>query len=259
MDLTTLQWLVNAGIATEGLWHDLNHHVPAYQNMARLTLADWTCTINHCVCPLDRKGLLRDFTVQYWKISAAWIIAHKILTTLKLKMSLRATDSSHILRSEVSLSHVLNIAKAHEKIVPDGRAVKTLVSCGIVLLVDIGLWQMANGVAWCFKFKAHAPSGVNWTVKVWDNCVRIAGILNELNTKWFAIGDLDLMMTKEVRKSHAETYITMMARIQPFPPSEPHHAGSNWASDGSMIPAAGEIGDPKSVTAALTGPSTLVL
>src|SRR6202042_63811 len=35
--------------------------------------------------------------------------------------------------------------------------------------------------------------------------------------------------------------------------------GSNWASDGSMIPAASGIGDYKSVTAALTGPSTLVL
>ena len=68
---------INAGIATEGLWRDLNHHVPAYRKMARLTLADWTCTINHCVCPLDGKGLLRDFTGQYRKIPAAWIIVHK--------------------------------------------------------------------------------------------------------------------------------------------------------------------------------------
>src|ERR1700735_4280801 len=55
------------------------------------------------------------------------------------------------------------------------------------------------------------------------------------------------------------TYITTMARIQPFPPSTLTHAGSNWASDGSMIPAASGIGDYKSVTAALTGPSTLGL
>ena len=51
----------------------------------------------------------------------------------------------------------------------------------------------------------------------------------------------------------------MMARIQPFPPSKLPHVGMNWASDGSMIPAASGIGDSKSVTAALTGPSTLVL
>jgi hypothetical protein len=129
---------INAGIATAGLWHDLNHHVPAYCNMARLTPADWTCTINHCVYPLDGKGLLRDFTGQYQKIPVAWIIAHKVLTTLEPKMALRATNGSHVLRSEVSLSHVLNIAKAHGKLAPDRRAVKTLSSCGIALLADIG-------------------------------------------------------------------------------------------------------------------------
>src|SRR6202050_3918917 len=50
-----------------------------------------------------------------------------------------------------------------------------------------------------------------------------------------------------------------MARIQPFPPSRLHHGGSNWASDGSMVPAASGLGDPKLVTTALTGPSMLVL
>ena len=45
----------------------------------------------------------------------------------------------------------------------------------------------------------------------------------------------------------------MLARIQPFSPLELHHAGSNWASDGLVIPAAGGIGGPKSVTAALVG------
>ena len=45
----------------------------------------------------------------------------------------------------------------------------------------------------------------------------------------------------------------MLARIQPFSPLELHHAGSNWASDGLVIPTAGGIGGPKSVTAALVG------
>jgi hypothetical protein len=129
---------INAGIATEGLWCDLNHHVPAYRNMARLTLADWRCVINHCIDPLDGKGLSRDFTGQYQKIPAAWIIAHKVLTTLELKLALRTTDCSHILRGEVLLLHVLNIAKTHGSNVPDRRAIKTLVSRGINCLTDIG-------------------------------------------------------------------------------------------------------------------------
>ena len=52
-------------------------------------------------------------------------------------------------------------------------------------------------------------------------------------------------MTREVRKLQAENYITMLARIQPFPPSELPHAASNWASDGLMIPVASGIGDPQ--------------
>ena len=51
----------------------------------------------------------------------------------------------------------------------------------------------------------------------------------------------------------------MIAKVQPLPPSQLHHAGSNWASDGSMTPAASGIRDPKSVMAALTGLLMMVL
>jgi hypothetical protein len=152
---------INAGIAIEGLWRDLNHHVPAYRDIVRLTLADWTCLINNCVHPLDGKGLHRDFTGQYQNIPAAWIIAQKAMTTLEPKMSLRATDCSHILRGEVSILHTLNVAKAHGKAVPDGRAVKTLASRGVTLLADMGSWQTTNNVAVSFKSKVHAPNGAN--------------------------------------------------------------------------------------------------
>src|ERR1700683_485752 len=129
--------------------------------------------------------------------------------------------------------------------------IKSLTSHGIMCLIDIGSWQMSNGIAVSFKSKAHVPSGVNWMAKAMENWVTITGILNKLNAKWFTIGDLDLMTTRDIRKSHAETYITTMARIQPFPQSKLHHAGSNWASHGSMIPVASGIGDHKSVTTAL--------
>jgi hypothetical protein len=164
-----LLYHINAGIAIEGLWRDLNYHVPAYWKMARLTLADWTCTINHCLYPLDGKGLLRDFTGHYWKIPAAWIIAQKVMMILEPKMALRSIDCSHILRGEVSLSHVLNITKAHGKLVPDGRVIKTLSSRGVMQLADIGTWQTANGIVTQFKFVANEPSWVNWTAKAKEN------------------------------------------------------------------------------------------
>jgi hypothetical protein len=184
---------INAGIVTEGLWRDLNHHVPAYQIMVRLTLADWTCSINHCVYPLDGKGLLRDFTGQYRNIPGAWVIAHKIMTTFEPKLVLRVTNNSHILRGEVSLTHILNIAKAHGKTVPDGRVIKTLSSRGIILLADIGMWQTVSGIVSHFKSKELAPDGANWTAKAKENWVRIAGIMTEIDAKWFTFGDRDLM------------------------------------------------------------------
>jgi hypothetical protein len=215
--------------------------------------------INHCIYLLDGKGLQRDFTGQYRKLPAAWIIAHKTMITLEPKLALRITDCSYILRSELSLYHVLNVAKAHGKVTPDARSIKTLSSRGVTRLADISRWHMANGVVSHFKSKNDAPRGVIWTSRAKENWIGIAQILNDLNAKWFTIGEVDLMTSREIRKSRVENYIKTMARIQPFPSSKLNHGGFNWASDGSMIPAASGIGDPKSVATALTGPSTLVL
>ena len=99
---------INAGIAVEGLPRDLNHHIPAYRLMARLTLADWMCDINSCVNPLDGRGLDKDFVRYYHKIPASWIFAQKGMSKLNPKLSLRLTDSSHIIRGEISISHALN-------------------------------------------------------------------------------------------------------------------------------------------------------
>ena len=110
---------INAGIVVEGLWRDLNHHMLAHRVMARLTLADWICSKNHCVYLLDGKGLLRDFAGYYHRIPAAWVIAHKVMKTMEPKLSLRKTDCSFIQHSEVSIIHILNVAKVHGAQVPD--------------------------------------------------------------------------------------------------------------------------------------------
>jgi hypothetical protein len=156
------------------------------------------------------------------------------------------------------LSHVINITKAHGKLVPDGRVIKTLSSRGVIFLADIGSWQKVNGVVTGFKLKEHAPGGTNWTTRAKENWGRTAKVLNEIHAKWFTIGDVDLMMTRDVRRCHAEMFIKTIARIQPLPLSNLPHIGSNWGSDGSMIPVASGIGDSKSVTAVLIGLSTMV-
>src|ERR1700678_2670270 len=51
--------------------------------------------------------------------------------------------------------------------------------------------------------------------------------------------------------------VSITSRRWPTPANS--HNNNTWATDGSMIPAASTISDPKHVTAAATGPATLVL
>jgi len=75
---------INMGLEVEGIARDLNHHIPAYRQIALITLADWTCTINGCVGPLDGLGFNRNFLQYYKRIPAAWIIAQNSMTSLSL-------------------------------------------------------------------------------------------------------------------------------------------------------------------------------
>ncbi|KAJ3897482.1 hypothetical protein F5879DRAFT_775639, partial [Lentinula edodes] len=47
---------INAGLATDRIRRDLNHHIKSYRDMARITMADWTCSLNHCVYPISGTG-----------------------------------------------------------------------------------------------------------------------------------------------------------------------------------------------------------
>jgi hypothetical protein len=51
---------INAALAIDGLSCDLNHHIPAYRDMAKISLADWTCKKNDCQNLLDGPGLEKD-------------------------------------------------------------------------------------------------------------------------------------------------------------------------------------------------------
>jgi hypothetical protein len=118
---------------------------------------------------------------------------------------------------------------------------------------------MKNGIVSEFSPETHVLNRIIWTVKAKENWAKVAQILGGLKAKWFTIGNEDLMIMRENRKRIAKSFITMIAKIQPLPPSTLSHIGTNWVSDGSMIPAVSGIGDDKSVTTALTGPVTLVL
>ncbi|KAJ7670832.1 hypothetical protein DFH06DRAFT_1370021, partial [Mycena polygramma] len=138
---------INAGIVVDGISRDLNHHITAYQTMARITLAEWTCSINACIYPLDGIGLRKTFTHYYKKIPAAWITAQGVMSSMRDPISLRMTDQHEILTGQVSISHVVALCNRHRTgalDAPDGNTMRTMRSKGIRILADLGRWR--NGV-----------------------------------------------------------------------------------------------------------------
>src|SRR5882762_6150301 len=77
---------INAGIATEGLMRDLNHHIPAYRQIARITYAEWVCRFNNCCQTVDGIGLQKKFPHLYGKIPATWLIAQSLLSATEPKL-----------------------------------------------------------------------------------------------------------------------------------------------------------------------------
>ena len=60
------------------------------------------------------------------------------------------------------------------------------------------------------------------------------------------------------RRDEAEDYLIALSLICNFPTSSIQN-DSLWASDGSMVPATSSLCDPKSITAAVSGPTSIVL
>ncbi|KAJ7708993.1 hypothetical protein B0H17DRAFT_916723 [Mycena rosella] len=151
---------INDAIAIDGLHRDLNHPIPSYQILARITLADWTCTINNCVNPIDTDGLTRDFTRHANRIPHGWIIAQKAMSESKPKLSLKCTDLRGILNGDVSLSHVLNTFSNYSPTAscPNGHALKSLHSKGIRRLRDMGDWRLQFNGVWLVDVKAPPPT-----------------------------------------------------------------------------------------------------
>ena len=254
---------INASIAVDGLARDLNHHIPAYRNMALITLADWTCTINDCSNPLAGSGILKDFTrrMPYHTIPAAWIIAQREMGLMKPPLRLYSTDQSFLLKGDVSISHCLKLIKPHDDLSPSGSAAYSLRTAGFKLINQLGSWTVSNHL---LKFKPFTltdrpPPIKKYTVAVRNNWDKVSYALSKSDTSWFSNGSNDLLIPRSQRCDDAEKYITALSHVCKFKPSPSPHGGNTWGTDGSMIPATNGIGDPKIISAAVTGPSTLIL
>ena len=156
---------------------DLNHHIPAYRQIARITYAGWVCRFNNCCQTVDGTGLQRKFPHLYGKIPATWIIAQSLLSATEPKLCLRLTDSSYILNGEVSISHVLNICKAHNLQIFDGVALKCLARVGVTKMKQTGSWKKNPTGKWAFvKNEKPAARDERWTAatnRSWDRAIQM--------------------------------------------------------------------------------------
>ncbi|KAF5380096.1 hypothetical protein D9615_006221 [Tricholomella constricta] len=255
---------INAGIAIDGLYRDLNHHIPAYRTMARITLADWTCQINGCRSPLDGGGRERSFSHSKGSIPSSWITAHHAMSSLSTPLSLRSTDQCHLVRGECAIAHAIYATRSSQSSVssttiptPNGHTIRSLKSMGILELRQIGQWMVGTSGTTTFKMLPLPPG--RWTdaqIRNWEITGRfMAGA----EVRCLYHGDPELLMSRPSRRLIAESQILAFARHSGLLPAPTSHSQQLWATDGSMRPATAGLFDRKAVTAALTGPSTLVM
>ena len=252
---------INAGLAVEGLSQDLNHHIPAYRKMALITKADWTCEKAGCINPIDGKGLEKDFACQAKSIPSSWIEAQKIMR--RLKLSLRETDQSYIAKSEVSLSHAINvynhkISAQNANLKINGTTLRTITLKNIVSIKDFGSWTFNNDGRITLKAKAQLFSK-SWSQAASRNWKVVSQHLDEhLQIDDLISGPLDLAIPKPIQQLRVENIIRTMGNVSQFTPSKATD-GNTWASDGSMTPATASVIDDKTITGAAMGKTALVM
>jgi len=130
---------------------------------------------------------------------------------------------------------------------------------GLRMLNDVGRWTHNTNRKLTFSTTDNPAPQAKWSSKAREHWTKLTDILIKLDPNWLFDGDPKLMMTRAQRQSEAEEYIRGLPSTLSLPPSPLPHQNRMWGSDGSMIPATSGIGDDKSVTAAVTGPQTVVV
>ncbi len=249
----------NVSLAVEGLARDLNHHIAAYRGMAQITLADWQCSINGCIDPLNGAGLKHGFLRHRGRLPAAWITAQQAMGSGGMKLCLWSTDQSHVLRGDVSLTHASAVCRAHGNDVPHGHIWLSLQKKGVSLLHHAGEWNAGTfSPRTDPPFPTHRASDLGASV-AWERMVNVFG---NVPLSWFYVGSEDLVRPREERCAAAKSWIRWLAAISQMSASKVKSQESDvmmWASDGSASPASAGLLDPKTLIAAITGPRTLVM
>ncbi|KAF9027240.1 hypothetical protein BDZ89DRAFT_952296, partial [Hymenopellis radicata] len=135
LDLWGFDWpsvaRLNRTVAVTGMLRDLNHHLPSFRNMAQITMADWTCSLNSCCFPL-RPQLSAAAFMSTKSLPFLWRLAYNTLSLLDV--SVRPTDVSFLHSGTVSLRHVHRMLSACEEQCISYRVITNLESAGLTVL-----------------------------------------------------------------------------------------------------------------------------
>lgn len=98
---------LNMSIATAGVIRDLNHHNPLFSEMAKITLADWGCSLSKCTNPFAYQSPNgRNTPYIKGRVPLAWISAKNVLRYCSL--SIPGSNISHTAIGDVAIEHVAN-------------------------------------------------------------------------------------------------------------------------------------------------------
>src|SRR5882762_845865 len=106
------------------------------------------------------------------------------MSKLNPKLSLCLTDSSHIIQGDVSIMHALNLCQVHGNEVPNGHALHSIVSKGLMKLLDVGMWH--KNLNRCLNFIPYSQPAPqeSWTITGKDNWKKVAKVLREMECEW---------------------------------------------------------------------------
>ncbi|GJE97002.1 hypothetical protein PsYK624_132120 [Phanerochaete sordida] len=256
---------LNDSAAVTGMLRDLNHHVPAFANMSRITLADWTCQLNNCIFPLD-SPLTRSFTRSRNVLPTAWITAYDVLRATGTAIC--ATDMSYIYAGDVALRHL--VRNHPQSLAPSSHAITNLERAGYTRLHHLARWDPGHiGLPEMplLTIHTHLPHALSryaayrdWpAVRAWLQRLTLPVLVDGLRgaltiarlppandplPEWSAACTAAhrrwmLALPREMRRAWLERLIDAFITASPGAPLPPRFAGV-LASDGSAVSRGGD-------------------
>lgn len=263
---TSLERL-NDSIAIANLQQDLNHHIPLYHIMACITLADWTCSPSyaksphdHCTNPFSLARLDLPTPNNIGNFPLSWISTHCALSHIRPHIKIIPTDQSFITWGECDIVHSLTIAS-----LSCSKPTPTL--SALCLLCTRGYYITSYFRSWCYSHDGQpvfvpltTPPALTTPLSIAASrlWLCITSLMKNLHLHVFIQGPLELSTSRQIRIDMAESLIRAAAQHQTLTPASIPSPCSDYASDGSMIPAAALPHKDCFVTAAVTGPKTAV-